>query len=120
MRTTCLVLLCIWLALGIIDAALVDAAPLHPLIMDLATPAKRRGLALRWGNLQDLSVIPLLEKAQGKETEPGVKAVMVETVHKLRLLDPAPQIRQQAIVFFGATRAESALSRLRDLRAKEQ
>ena len=45
---------------------------------------------------------------------------MVETIHKLRLLDPAPQVRQQAIAFFGVTRAESALSRLRDLRDKEQ
>src|SRR5262249_4050973 len=35
-------------------------------------------------------------------------------------LDPDPQVRQQAIAFFGATRAESALSRLRDLRNTEQ
>jgi urea transport system permease protein len=68
-------------------------------------PAKRRAIALRWGNLQDLTVIPLLEKAQAKETEPGIKAVMVETIHKLRLLDSAPQVRQQAIAFFGATRS---------------
>src|SRR4029450_9271153 len=45
---------------------------------------------------------------------------MVETIHTLRLLDPDRQVRQQAIAFFGATRAESALSRLRDLRDKEQ
>src|SRR5919108_4625733 len=216
MRTTCLVLLGCWLALGTLGAGLAEAAPPHALIMDLTTPArqrtallqlrdladpalkdvlqalkegalylwkgetllilndagtlidledkplldsagqpllptegleqvaleqdnmplvqrtleafelstpdsaKRRAIALRWGNLQDLTVIPLLEKAQAKETEPGVKAVMVETVYKLRLLDPAPQVRQQAIAFFGATRAESALSRLRDLRDKEQ
>ena len=216
MRTTCLVLLGCWLALGTVGARLADAALPHALIMELTTPAKqrtallqlrdlvdpalkgvlqalkegalylwkeetllilndagtlvdledkplldsagqpllpteglepvaleqenmplvqralealelsapdptkRRSLALRWGNLQDLTVIPLLEKAQTKETEPGVKAVMIETVHKLRLLDPAPHVRQQAIAFFGATRAESALSRLRDLRDKEQ
>jgi urea transport system permease protein len=90
--------------------------------LDLATPdpAKRKAVALRWGNLQDLTVIPVLEKAQTRETDPSVKAVMVETVHKLRLLDPDPQVRQQAIVYFGATRAESALSRLRDLRDREQ
>src|SRR5262249_27904582 len=40
-------------------------------------------------------------------------------IYKLRLSDPAPQVRQQAIEFFGQTRAESALARLRDLRAKE-
>ena len=106
-------------ALELGNMPLVQRA-LEALELSTPDPAKRRALALRWGNLQDLSVIPLLEKAQGKETEPGVKAVMVETVHKLRLLDPAPQVRQQAIAFFGATRAESALSRLRDLRAKEQ
>jgi hypothetical protein len=83
-------------------------------------PAKRKAIALRWGNLQDLTVIPILEKAQTQETDPGVKAVMAETVHKLQLLDPDPRVRQQAIVFFGATRAESALSRLRDLQDKEQ
>src|SRR5215831_6925621 len=93
---------------------------LEALELSALDPAKRRSIALRWGNLQDLAVIPLLEKAQAKETLPGIKAVMVETIHKLRLLDPAPQVRQQAIAFFGATRAESALSRLRDLRDKEQ
>jgi len=84
-----------------------------------ADPAKRKSIALRWGNLQDVSVIPLLEKAQEKEIVPGVKAVMAETVYKLRLFDPSPQVRQEAVAFFGATRAESALSRLRDLRDKE-
>src|SRR5262245_39572787 len=93
---------------------------LEALELSAPDPAKRRSIALRWGNLQDLAVIPLLEQAQAKETVPGIKAVMVETIHKLRLLDPAPQVRQQAIAFFGATRAESALSRLRDLRDKEQ
>ena len=216
MRTTCLVLLCGWLAVGASGGALADAALPHPLIMDLATPArqraalvqlrdladpalkgvlqalkegalylwqgetllilndagtlidladkplldstgqallptegleqvalepahmplvlralealelstpdpaKRKAVALRWGNLQDLTVIPVLETAQTRETDPSIKAVMVETVHKLRLLDPDPHIRQQAIVYFGATRAESALSRLRDLRDREQ
>jgi urea transport system permease protein len=83
-------------------------------------PAKRRAVALRWGNLQDLTVIPLLEKAQAQETDPGARAVMIETVYKLRLLDPDPHVRQQAVVYFGTTRAESALSRLRDLRDREQ
>ena len=216
MRTTCFVLLCTWLVAGASGVALADAALPHPLLMDLATPArqraalvqlrdltdpalqgvlqalkegalylwqgetllilndagtlidltgkplldstgqpllptegleqvaleqanmplvqraleafdlsapdpaKRKAIALRWGNLQDLTVIPILEKAQTQETDPGVKAVMAETVHKLHLLDPDPLVRQQAIVFFGATRAESALSRLRDLQDKEQ
>src|SRR5512134_1972953 len=101
------------------NMSLVQRA-LEALELSASDPAKRRSIALRWGNLQDLSIIPLLEKAQAKETAPGIKVVMAETIHKLRLLDPAPQVRQQAIAFFGATRAESALSRLRDLRATEQ
>src|SRR5712691_10682889 len=83
-------------------------------------PAKRKAIALRWGNLQDFTVIPILDKAQAQETEPVVKAVLTETMYKLRLADPSPQVRQQAIAYFGATRAESALSRLKDLRNKEQ
>src|SRR5712692_8727934 len=42
---------------------------LEALELSAPDPAKRRALALRWGNLQDLTVIPLLEKAQAKETE---------------------------------------------------
>src|SRR5919199_6884155 len=45
-------------------------------------PAKRKAIALRWGNLQDFTVIPLLDKAQAQETEPGIKAVLVETMYK--------------------------------------
>jgi urea transport system permease protein len=101
------------------NMSLVQRA-LEVLELSAPDPAKRRSIALRWGNLQDLSIIPLLEKAQAKETAPGIKVVMAETIHKLRLLDPSPQVRQQAITFFGATRAESALSRLRDLRDTEQ
>jgi urea transport system permease protein len=93
---------------------------LEALELVVSEPAKRKAIALRWGNLQDVTLIPTLEKAQAQETEPAVKAVMAETVQKLRLLDPSPQTRQQAIAFFGATRAESALSRLKDLREKEQ
>lgn len=84
-----------------------------------ADAAKRRAIALRWGNLQDAGLIAMLEKAYAREAEPGVQAVLQETIYKLRLADPSPQVRQQAVAFFGATRAESALSRLRDLRDKE-
>lgn len=85
-----------------------------------ADAARRKSIALRWGNLQDVGLLVVLEKAHGQEPEPGVKAVLQETIYKLRLSDPSPQVRQQAIDFFGKTRAESALSRLRDLRDKEQ
>ncbi|MGE3537103.1 MAG: urea ABC transporter permease subunit UrtB [Candidatus Tectimicrobiota bacterium] len=85
-----------------------------------ADAAKRRAIALRWGNLQDASILPMLARALAHETEPGVKAVLEESINKLRLADPSPQVRLQAIQAFGATRAESSLSRLRDLRTREQ
>lgn len=81
--------------------------------------AKRKAIALRWGNLSDTSLAVTLEKAQAKEADAAVKATMLETIQKLRLQDPDPQVRLQAITFFGTTRAESALSRLRDLKAKD-
>ena len=72
---------------------------LEAIELSMPDPAKRRSIALRWGNLQDLTIIPLLEKAQAKETVPGVKAVMVETIHKLRLLDPAHRYASKRLPF---------------------
>jgi urea transport system permease protein len=57
----------------------------------------------------------MLKKARRLETDPSVKAVLAEVVNKLRLFDPNPQARLETIRHFGATRAESALSRLKDL-----
>lgn len=85
-----------------------------------AEPAKRKAIALRWGNVQDATLLPMLAQALARETEPSVKAVLEESMHKLRLADPSPAVRLQAITAFGATRAESSLSRLRDLRGTEQ
>ena len=48
--------------------------------------AKRKSIALRWGNIQDFTVIPMLEKAQAQETAPAVKAVLIETIYKLSLI----------------------------------
>lgn len=92
---------------------------LEAIELPLAEPAKRKSIALRWGNLQDASILPMLTQAAARETDPGVKAVLEESMNKLRLADPSPQVRLQAITAFGATRAESSLSRLRDLRGKE-
>ncbi len=92
---------------------------LDTLELDGADATKRKAIAMRWGNLQDTTLVATLEQAQARETEPLVKAVMLETMQKLRLQDPDPRVRQKAIDFFGETRAESALSRLRDLVAKE-
>ena len=53
MRTTCLVLLGCWLALGTVGAGLAEAAPPHALIMDLTTPAKQRTALLQLRDLAD-------------------------------------------------------------------
>ena len=84
-----------------------------------ADPAKRKSLALRWGNFHDVSLLPLLEKALQRETDAGVKRTLGEAVYKLRLIAPEPEIRRQAATFFGDSRAESALGRLKELQATE-
>jgi urea transport system permease protein len=91
-------------------------------VMDLfaADPARRKATVLRLGNRQEAALAPLLDNALRQETHAGVKAVLQEAVHKLRLFDPDPAVRQQAVRFFGAARAEAALGRLRDLRHQEQ
>ena len=78
-------------------------------------PAKRKSTALRLGNLQDAALLPVLEKVQARETDAGVQAVLREAVNKLRLLDPDPAVRLRAVRYFSATRAEAALSHLKDL-----
>lgn len=83
------------------------------------TPSKRKSTALRLGNLRDPSLLPALEKAHAEETDPGVQAVLYEAINKLRLFNPDAQIRLQAIHHFATTRAESALSLLKDLQQTE-
>ena len=83
-------------------------------------PAKRKSTALRLGNLQDAALATTLARALERETAAEVRAVLLEAVYKLRLSDPDPQVRQHAVEFFGAARAEAALSRLRDLRRQEE
>ncbi len=90
-------------------------------VMALFDPdaAQRKSTARRLGNLQDAAVIPILLKAQDQETDVGVQAVLAEAIHKLRLASPDPTMRLEAIQAFGASRAESALSRLKELRQTE-
>jgi urea transport system permease protein len=82
-------------------------------------PARRKSTALRLGNLQDTSLTPTLARALASETAAEVKAVLLDAVNKLSLFDPDPQVRRRAVEFFGAARAEAALSRLRELRQQE-
>jgi urea transport system permease protein len=91
-------------------------------VIDLFAPeaAKRKSTALRLGNLQDASLTPTLAKALERETEAEVKAVLTEAVNKLHLFDLDPRVRLRAVEFFRAMRAEAALSRLRELRQREQ
>jgi urea transport system permease protein len=91
-------------------------------VIDLFAPeaAKRKSTALRLGNLQDASLTPTLTKALERETEAEVKAVLMDAVNKLRLFDSDPHVRLRAVEFFHAMHAEAALSRLRELRQREQ
>ena len=62
MRTTCLVLLCGWLAVGTLwGQALADAALPHALIMDLATPAKQRAALVQLRDLADPALKGVLQ-----------------------------------------------------------
>lgn len=72
-------------------------------------PGGRRSAALKLGNLEDRSVGPWLEKAIAQERDPTVKGIMLESLNKLRLLDPDPVIRLSAVEFFGHHRSEAAL-----------
>ena len=84
-----------------------------------ADPAKRKGTALRLGNLHDPSLLVTLEQASAKETDREVQAVLIEAINKLRLFNPAAPIRLQAIHHFADTRAEAAMSLLQDLQQTE-
>jgi urea transport system permease protein len=90
-------------------------------VIELFAPdaARRKATALRLGNLQEAALAPTLARALERETAAEVRAVLLEAVNKLRLFDPDPQVRRQAVEFFGTARAEAALSRLRDVRRQE-
>ena len=82
-------------------------------------PGTRRSTALRLGNMQDASLIPVLQKAGETEPDPAVQQVLVEAVNKLQLYSPDPGERGRAVAYFGSSRSEAALSRLRDMRQNE-
>lgn len=82
-------------------------------------PGVRRSTALRLGNMQDISLIPVLQRAGETEMEPSVQRVINEGVNKLQLYSPDPGERGRAVAYFGSTRSEAALSRLRDMNQNE-
>jgi len=84
-----------------------------------ADVATRKATVRRLGNLRDAAVIPMLEKALAQETHTDVQAVLRVAMDKLRLASPDPNVRLETIRAFGASRAESALSRIKGLRKTE-
>ena len=84
-----------------------------------AEPGARRSTALRLGNMQDVSLIAVLQKATETEQDAAVRTVLVEAVNKLQLFSPDVETRRRAVVSFGDARSEAALSRLRDMRQDE-
>jgi urea transport system permease protein len=85
-----------------------------------ADPKARQAAAWKLGNLHDAAVVGRLEKALARESDASVQPVMVEALNKLRLFDPDPQLRRQAVGYFAAARAESALALLKSLSDQEQ
>jgi urea transport system permease protein len=83
-------------------------------------PQVRKAAAWKLGSLRDPAVVGRLEKALVRESDPSVQPVIVETLNKLRLFDPDSQIRHQAVGYFAAARAESALALLKSLIEQEQ
>ncbi len=101
-----------------------DNIPLLRRILDgldlfAADVATRKSTVRRLGNLQDGAVIPMLENALAQERDASVQAVLRESIDKLRLASPDPKVRLEAIRAFGASRSESALSRMKELRKTE-
>jgi urea transport system permease protein len=101
-----------------------DNIPLVQRILDAinlfaADAALRKSTALRLGNLQEGSLVPLLSRALHQETDAEVRAVLVEALNKLRLFAPEAQVRLQAVEFFRSTRSEAALSRLVEMQQQE-
>ena len=84
-----------------------------------AEPGARRSTALRLGNMQDVSLIAVLQKATETEQDAAVRNVLIEAVNKLQLFSPDVETRRRAVVSFGDARSEAALSRLRDMRQDE-
>ena len=84
-----------------------------------AEPGARRSTALRLGNMQDVSLIPVLQKVGETEQDPSVQNVLIEAVNKLQLYSPDSTERARAAAYFGSARSEAALSRLRDMQQNE-
>ena len=90
-------------------------------VIELAGAAAnvRRSTALRLGNMQDVSLIPVLQKVGETEQDPSVQKVLIEAVNKLQLYSPDPGERGRAAAYFGSARSEAALSRMRDMDQNE-
>jgi len=76
---------------------------------------KRKAVAIQLGNSGEVRALGLLEKALASERDGAVKAVIVEAVAKMKLLDPQPAVRLQAVDLFAQSRSEAALPLLKGL-----
>ena len=59
-----------------------------------ADPNARRSTALRLGNMQDASLIAVLQKARAAEQDAAVRNVLTEAVNKLQLFAPDAETRR--------------------------
>ena len=69
--------------------------------------------------MQDVSLIPVLQRVGETEQDPSVQNVLIEAVNKLQLYSPDSTERAQAAAYFESARSEAALSRLRDMQQNE-
>jgi len=83
-------------------------------------PRARKAAALKLGSLRDAAHITVLKQALRQEGNASVRAVLVEAIYKLQLVDPDPQVRHRAVEHFANIRAESALALLKNLVEHEQ
>ncbi len=74
----------------------------------------RRAAAFKLGTSDDLSVVPLLERALEREPDAGVRTVLAEALAKLQLGSPDTAARLAAVRALAAAQSEAALGDLRE------
>jgi urea transport system permease protein len=75
----------------------------------------RRAAILKLGNSRDSAALAVLQRVLDREQVPEIRALLAESMAKLRLGAPEPAARIEAVRFLAASRSEAALAQLRGL-----
>jgi urea transport system permease protein len=81
--------------------------------------AVRRAAAFKLGTSGDISAVPLLTRALGRETDPGVRATLIEALAKLQLASPDAAARITAVRSLADNRSEAAIPALGTVAASD-